>query len=247
MPVDAKTVLRENLLLRGLAEDTLDRVSALVSRRSYRKGSMIFRQGDAGDALYAVISGQVRIVTHSAGGREAFLNIMEPGDVFGEIAVIDGGARTATALAMGDVVLFLIRRSDLLGLMTRDPALALHLLQVFCQRLRWTSELIEESAFLDLPARLARRLLRLVADHGMATPDGISLRLSQAELANFLSASRQVVNQHLQEWRAKGWISLSRGGVVVVDREALRGCAQERGAGECAAPAVAEVPPPGYA
>lgn len=222
MTTTAKAVLRENLLFRGLPEATLDRVAALTVRRSYPKGVTVFRQGDPGDALYAVIAGQVRISSQSPSGQEVFLNLLESGDVFGEIAVIDGGERTATAVAAIDAVLFLIRRADLLDLIERDPGLGRHLLQVFCQRLRWTSELIEEAAFLDLPARLASRLLRLGAGHGRAEAHGIELKISQGELANFLSASRQVVNQHLQEWREQGWVELARGVVVIRDVAALQ-------------------------
>lgn len=222
MPHTAKAVLRENQLLRGLAEETLDRIAACAVRRSYPEGATVFRQGDAGDALYAVIEGQVRMSSQDESGREVFLNIMEPRDVFGEIAVIDGGERTATALALTDCSLFLLRRGDLLSLLESDSALSLHLLRVFCQRLRWTSELVEEAAFLDLSARLASRLLRLSAAHGARGPNGTVLQLSQAELANFLSASRQVVNQHLQDWRGRGWLSLARGSIVIRDAEALR-------------------------
>jgi CRP-like cAMP-binding protein len=222
MSVTAKAVLRENLLLRGLTEATLDRVAALAVRRNFPKGAIVFQQGDIADALYAVIAGQIRISSMSAAGQEVFLNILESGDVFGEIAVIDGGERTATAVALGEAALFLIRRADLLALLAREPELSLHLLRVFCQRLRWTSEIIEESAFLDFPARLASRLLRLGERAGSVDGDAVVLRLSQGELAGFLSASRQVVNQYLQEWRARGWITLARGTVVIRDAEALR-------------------------
>jgi CRP-like cAMP-binding protein len=223
MTITAKAVLRGNLLLRGLSEDTLDRVAALATRRTWPKNAVLFRQGDPGDALYAVIAGQVRISASSPDGREVYLSLMEAGDTFGEIAVIDGKARTATATAVAESALFIIRRGDLLALIERDPALAVHLLSVFCQRLRWTSELIEEAAFLDMPARLARRLLRLSADHGEQTPRGVSLQISQADLANFLNVSRQVVNQQLQQWRKEGWIALSRGRIVVQNEKALSG------------------------
>lgn len=221
MSITAKAVLRGNLLLRGLSEETLDRVAALAIRRTFSKGNVIFRQGDAGDALYAVIAGQVRISASNSDGREVFLSLMEPGDSFGEIAVIDGKARTASAAATVETTLLIIRRVDLLGLIEHDPALAVHLLGVFCQRLRWTSELIEEAAFLDMPSRLARRLLRLSEDHGTATPHGMLLEISQGDLANFLNVSRQIVNQQLQEWRKEGWIALSRGRIVVQDAKAL--------------------------
>lgn len=222
MPITAKAVLRQNLLLRGLAEETLDRIAALAVRRNYSRGAAVFQQGDPGDCLYAVISGQVRVSTHHADGREVFLNLIEAGDSFGEIAAVDGFDRTATATAVVDSSLLLIRRTDLFALMERDPRLAIHLLSVFCKRMRWTSDLIDEAAFLDVAARLAHRLLRLAADHGVAGSDGTTLKLSQAELANFLGASRQVVNQSLQAWREHGWIALARGRVVIRDREALR-------------------------
>lgn len=221
MKATARAVLRGNLLLRNLADESLDRIAALAARRSYPKDTVIFAQGDVGDALYAVISGQVRIWTSTPNGREVFLNIMESGDTFGEIAVIDGRPRTASAMAVTDVELFLIRRPDLLGLMARDPALPMHLLKLFCQRLRWTSDLIEESALHDLQTRLARRVLRLTADHGQVDGNRTTLLISQGDLANFLSVSRQVVNQYLQEWRERGWISLSRGKLVIENPEAL--------------------------
>lgn len=226
MTMTAKAVLRQNLLLRDLAEETLDRVAALAARRKFAKGATVFRQGDPGDGLYAVISGQVRISTEHADGREVFLSLMEAGDSFGEIAVIDGLERTATATAAVESVLFLIRRADFLALMECDARLAIHLLGVFCKRIRWTSDLIEEAVFLDVPARLARRLLHLARDSGRERDGGTALHLSQGELANFLGASRQVVNQNLQVWRKQGWISLARGAVFIRDRAALSSLAQ---------------------
>lgn len=221
MSATAKAVLRSNLLLRGLPEPVIDRLAAMAIRRTFPRGACLFRQGEPGDALYAVISGQVRISADHADGREIFLSLIDSGESFGEIAVIDGRPRTASAVATRDTVLFAIHRADLLALVEREPALARHLLEALCARLRWTSELIEEAAFLDLPARLARRLLRLSEDHGATGAQGKTLQLSQAELASFLNASRQMVNQQLQAWRARGWVSLSRGAVVVRDAAAL--------------------------
>ncbi len=221
MPITTTAVLRQNVLLKGLADDTLARIAAVAARRNFPRGTVLFRQGDPGDALYAVVAGRVRISTQHADGREVFLSLMGPGDSFGEIAAVDGQIRTAAATVVEPSTLFLIHRGDLLALIARDPRLARHLLGVFCQRIRWTSDLVEEAAFLDVPARLASRLLRLAANHGRASTDGVELRLSQAELAQFLGASRQVVNQHLQSWRAQGWIALARSVVVLRDRAAL--------------------------
>lgn len=226
MPITATAVLRQNQLMRGLADDTLARIAAVAVRRTVPRGAVVFRQGDPGDALYAVVAGRIRIGAQHADGREVFLSVMGPGDSFGEIAAIDGQTRTATATALEPSTLLLVHRGDLRALIARDPNLAQHLLGVFCQRIRWTSDLVEESAFLELPARLASRLLRLAAGHGRTGADGTALHLSQADLAAFLGASRQVVNQHLQSWRARGWIALARGVVVLRDRAALHALAR---------------------
>jgi CRP/FNR family cyclic AMP-dependent transcriptional regulator len=218
-----KAVLRHNYLFRGLSDPTLEGIAALAVKRTYYKGSVIFSQGDAGDALFGVASGRVRISASASGGREVFLNIMEPGDTFGEIAVMDGLPRTANATALDTSSLIAIQRQDFLPFLEREPRLAIHLLKLMCERLRWTSELVEESAFMAGPARLAKRLLILASLHGRAARVGhLELRISQAELARFLGISRQIVNQHLSDWRRLGWIELGRTQIVIRNADALR-------------------------
>jgi CRP/FNR family cyclic AMP-dependent transcriptional regulator len=219
----AKAVLQRNYLFRGLPLVALDRVASLATRRVYQKGAVIFAQGEPGDALFGVVAGRVRISASGAGGQEVFLNIMEPGDTFGEIAVMDGLPRTAGATALDHATVITIKRADFLQLLEREPQLAIHLLRLLCERLRWTSELVEESAFLTGPARLAKRLLILASLHGRAAGVGrLELRISQAELARFLGISRQIVNQHLSEWRRLEWVELGRSQIVIRNPEALR-------------------------
>lgn len=219
----AKAVLQRNYLFRGLPDAALERMAGIATRRIYQKGSVIFAQGERGDALFGVVAGRVRISASGAGGQEVFLNIMEPGDTFGEIAVMDGLPRTAGATALDPATLIVIKRTDFLQLLEREPRLAIHLLKLLCERLRWTSELVEESAFLTGPARLAKRLLILASLHGRATGIGrLELRISQAELARFLGISRQIVNQHLSEWRRHEWVELGRSQIVIRNAEALR-------------------------
>jgi CRP-like cAMP-binding protein len=229
----AKAVLQRNYLFRGLPDATLERLASLAARRVYQKGAVIFSQGDPGDALFGVASGRVRISASGAGGREVFLNIMEPGDTFGEIAVMDGLPRTAGATALDATTLVVLKRTDFLGLLEREPRLATHLLMLLCQRLRWTSELVEESAFLSGTARLAKRLLILASLHGRPAESGstsLELRISQADLAHFLGVSRQVVNQHLGEWSKAGWVALGRGRIVIRQPGELRRIAAEAAA-----------------
>jgi CRP-like cAMP-binding protein len=219
----AKAVLQKNFLFRGLQDSALERIAALATRRNYSKGAVIFSQGQPGDALFGVIAGQVRISASGAAGQEVFLNIMEPGDTFGEIAVMDGLPRTAGAVALEDTSLIVINRADFLRLLEREPRLAIQLLKLLCERLRWTSALVEETAFLPSPARLAKRLLILASLHGRSTSVGeLELRISQSDLARFLNISRQIVNQNLSRWRNHGWVSLGNSRIVIRNPEALR-------------------------
>jgi CRP/FNR family cyclic AMP-dependent transcriptional regulator len=220
-----RAILGRNKLLRGLPDRIIERLAAVAIRRVYRKGARIFSQGDDGRALYGVISGKVRIGTVGANGQEAFLNIMEPDDSFGEIAVIDGLARTAGALATETTELVAIQRGDLLDILYQEPELAVHLLRLFCDRMRWASDMVEESAFLPPEARLAKRLLNLAQEHGRPTAEGMEFRISQAELAKFLGMSRQNVNEKLQVWRAAGWVRIARGRLLIIDARALKSVA----------------------
>ena len=221
MAIGVRTVLERNLLFRGLAPATLDQIARLCVRRSYEADAVIFSQSDPGDALFGVVTGRVRISASSAGGREVFLNIMEPGDTFGEIALLDGRPRTASASAMTASELFVVSREQFLGLLARDPVLTDHLLKLLCARLRWVSGFAEESALLSVPARLARRLLSLGKLHGHEIDGGIELKISQDEMASFLGLSRQIVNQHLQEWKAQRLVGLGRGKIMILNGRAL--------------------------
>jgi CRP-like cAMP-binding protein len=162
-------------------------VAALAVRKVYEDGAVVFLRGDPGDSLLSVLRGRVLIGTSSIRGKVVFLNIMEPGDVFGEIALLDGSPRTATATAIAPTELMIIRREHFLELLHVEPQLATHLIQLLCKRIRWTAEQAEDSALLSPPARLAKRLLSLAHVQGRDTPAGRRLAISQEELAQFLS------------------------------------------------------------
>jgi CRP-like cAMP-binding protein len=220
--LNAKTLIERNHLFRGLPQKTIDRVAALATRRSYDEGAIIFMRGDPGDSLCGVVTGRVRISASRAGGKEVFLNIMEPGDAFGEIALLDGSPRTATATAMARTELTIIPRDAFFALLRTEAQLAEHLIQLLCKRVRWTAEQMEDSALLSVPAKIAKRLLSLARVQGRESPEGVRLAISQEELAQFLGLSRQIVNQHLQAWRGKGWIALGRGSVTIVNARGLQ-------------------------
>jgi CRP/FNR family cyclic AMP-dependent transcriptional regulator len=225
--IPVRAVLERNLLFRGLSATTLEQVAGLCVRRTYERDAVIFSQTDPGDALYGVVTGRVRISASSVGGKEIFLNIMEPGDTFGEIALLDGRPRTASASATAPSDLFMISRDAFLGLLSREPPIVDHLLQLLCTRLRWVSEFAEESALLPVAARLARRLLSLGKLHGRETKAGIELKVSQDEMARFLGLSRQIVNQYLQTWKASKWVGLGRGKITILSVRALESIVAE--------------------
>jgi CRP/FNR family transcriptional regulator, cyclic AMP receptor protein len=222
LPLNARTIIERNSLFRGLKPSTLEQVADLASRRTYKSSAVVFLRGDPGDSLYGVVTGRVRISASAPGGKEVFLNIMEPGDAFGEIALLDGQPRTAAATTLSPTELIVIQRDNFLALLQREPKLAVHLIELLCRRVRWTSEQMEDSSLLPAPARLAKRLLSLASAHGRETAVGPELKLSQEELAQFLGLSRQIVNKHLQTWKHKEWITLARGRVVIRNARALR-------------------------
>ena len=227
MPFTAKTVIERNRLFRGLEKAAIERVAALATRRLYEQGAVVFMRGDPGDSLCGVVSGRVRISASRPGGKEVFLNIMGPGDAFGEIALLDGQPRTATATTLARTELIIIRRDRFSGLLASEPQLALHLIQLLCARVRWTAQQMEDSALLGVPARIAKRILSLARLDGGEAANGTKLTISQEELAQFLSLSRQIVNQHLQAWKQEGWIVSGRGSVTLADVRSLEKVARE--------------------
>src|SRR6516164_5842627 len=202
-------MLKMNPMFADLGADELQRMSALCRTRHLGAGEMLFHKGDAGDALFAVRRGQIRIETGASDGSRLTLNFLGPGDLFGEVAVLDGQNRTADAAAGEPTELFMLRREDFLGFLEREPRVAVKLIMLLCQRIRWQSERMEESLLQPLPVRLARRLCALAADFGS------EVHISQEQLGVFVGAARESVNRQLQAWRKEGILDLQRGRILL--------------------------------
>lgn len=222
--MDKLELLGRNFLFRDLDRSALERLAALAVTRRLKKGEVLFNKGDEGDALYGVRSGNICISTTAPNGKEIILSVMERGDVFGEIALLDGLPRTADAWALEGSELIMMRRRDFTSLLEREPSLAVHLLELLCERLRSTNAMLEDVSFLGLPARLAKRLLSLATIYGQACEDGemIGLKLSQSDLGQMLGTSRESINKQLQEWVRQGFVKLGRSRVTICDRPALQ-------------------------
>ena len=220
--IEKRSLLMDSVLLRGVPESELKRVETFIRRASYAKGERIFRKGEPGRGMMTVVSGRVKIAA-PAGSAEAFLGIIGPNEVFGEIALLDGGPRTADAIALEKSELLVLDRRDFLDLLSRNPSAYINLLTVLCDRIRSATEMVEDSLFLDLPARLGRALLRLGEHHGTKVPEGtrIDVRFSQRELARSVGMTRESINKQLGLWRASGTIQMTDGHIVLRDVDAL--------------------------
>jgi CRP-like cAMP-binding protein len=184
-------------------------LARLCQTRRLPAGQTLFVKGDPGDALYGVRRGQIRIETGTSAGERLTIEVFGAGDLFGEIAVLDGRPRTADAVAQEDAELFVLPRADFLKTLERDGRLAIRIIELLCARLRSTNERTEEMMFLPLSVRLARRLDTLVQDFGA------EVQITQDELAGLVGVTRESVNRQLQEWRASGIVTLSRGRILV--------------------------------
>ena len=220
---EMSTVLAEHFLFKHLPPEDLRRLEDFARRKSFKPKEPVFMKGDPATGMMAVVKGRIRITSYSSDGREVVLNGINPGEVFGEIALIDGGERTADAVAMEETELLILERRDFLPYLERNPELCIKLLTIMCQRLRKTSEQLEDFSFLDLRTRLAKRLVDLANRHGETTPEGvrIALNLSQRVLGAMMGTSREAVNKQLRAWEEEGIIAIRRGSITLRDPEKL--------------------------
>ncbi|HME26860.1 MAG TPA: Crp/Fnr family transcriptional regulator [Acetobacteraceae bacterium] len=212
-----RAALLASPLFAAMQPEELDEILKFASDRRVRRGQTIFQRGDNGSSLMAVLRGRVRISSVSGDGKELTLNVINTGEIFGEIALLDGQPRSADAVAIEDTVLLVVERRYFLPFLRQREDLCLRLLAVLCSRLRRTSTALEEIALFDLPVRLARVLLKLAEDYGRPGPTGtrIDLKLSQRDLSNLVAASRESVNKLLRAWRETGTVELEDGFIVL--------------------------------
>jgi len=225
--------LGRTLLFGSLDASALERLAAMARPLHFRAGDMIFRKGDPCWSLYVIERGRVKIAATSAEGREIGLNLLGPEAVFGEVALVDGGVRTADAIACEPVILLALDRAQLVPFLEREPALMFSMLAALAQRVRWVSSRFEDSHFLGVPARMAKRILSLGEHFGVESRDGLRLNvsLSQRELASHMGVTRETINRLLQDWREAGLITIDRGVIVLRDLPRLAQIAGDDEAG----------------
>ena len=221
-------ILRNHELFRELSAEELDQLIAVARIEDFKAKTPIFHKGAAGESMMAVVTGEVKISAPAADGREIVLAMMGEGEVFGEIALLDGCDRTADATAVTNCSLLVVHRRDFLPFLHAHPEVAIRLLRVVCQRVRRTTEQVEDLLFLNLPSRLAKKLLYLSGANDPRPRDrALIIRQSQREIGNLVGLSRESINKQLSRWQKEGLLTLRDGMIVLDDLESLREIAEE--------------------
>jgi CRP/FNR family transcriptional regulator, cyclic AMP receptor protein len=223
---DKSALLRNHFLFRDLPPQVLEHLGSYMKTRKVERGATIFSKGDAGTGLLGVLAGAVKVSVASADGKDIVLNVFHEGEIFGEIALLDGRPRTADAIAMSDCELAVIERRDFISFLNGNPDVTLKFIEILCARLRRTSEQVQDVTFLDLPTRLAKTLLRLTAAEGSSAPRR-KVAITQREISQMIGRSRESTNKQLRQWAKRGWIRLERGGVSVLSPDKLAAVAAE--------------------
>ena len=218
-------VLRKHPIFSDLEPAAFDQLCRYAKLTTLKRGATIFSKGDAGNSLFAVISGTVKISSSSAEGRSAILNLIGSGEVFGEVALLDGLSRTTDAIANSDCEIFVIDRREFIPFVRSQPALAMKFIELLCARVRWTSEQVEQVILQDLPGRLASALIRLTEKH-QQSPAGRTITVTQQEISEMVGMSRESINKQLRAWATRKWVRLEHGAIVVLDAESLQALAE---------------------
>jgi CRP-like cAMP-binding protein len=163
----------------------------------------------------------VKISVSSVDGRSAILNLIGPGEIFGEMSVLDGQPRSADAIANTNCEIFTIDRREFLPFVRSQPALAMKFIELLCARLRWTSDQVEQVILQNLPGRLASALIRLTEKHKQE-PKGRTIVVTQQEISEMVGMTRESINKQLRAWAARDWVRLEHGAIVVLNVEELR-------------------------
>jgi CRP/FNR family transcriptional regulator/CRP/FNR family cyclic AMP-dependent transcriptional regulator len=216
--------LARTALLRDLTDEDLGHIVGLAHRRTFRRGEVVFHQGDAGDALHIVETGRLKVIVYGESGSETVLSILGPGESFGELALIDGEPRSATVQALEPAQTVSVRRDEFLALLRTHPETNERLLVALVAKIRQLTDTVSDLAFLDLEGRLAKKLLELAALHGSETGGvaEIEVPLTQEDLAAMVGATRASVNKVLGWYEDRHLISRLGRRITLLDPERLR-------------------------
>ncbi len=222
-PTTVAELLARVPLLADLESGELERIAQVAIPRSFPKGARVFHEGDESDACYVIRDGEVRVTREHSDGRAIALATLGPGELFGELAMLDGGVRSASIEALTDVELLALSAADMRGLLERNGEITAKLVVALTKRLRETNERISRQSFQTVPSRVAGVLFQLVdAEGAEAGHDGVTIRMNQADLAQLAGTSRESVSRFLAVLERAGVVRVGRGRVTVLEPPRLR-------------------------
>ena len=205
----AASLLARTQIFGGIPEDILHHLAEASLERTYKKGQLVFHQEDSGDSLFVVVEGRIKVFVTSEEGEEMVLVVVRPPEVFGELALIDGGRRSASAEALETTKLLALDRKTFLELLQRHPALTDALLRSLGGVVRRLTGQASDFVFLDLPGRIAKVLVTLAEEQDGGDGDStLDLHMTQANLAGMVGGSRQSVNQILHDFERRGYLEI---------------------------------------
>jgi CRP/FNR family cyclic AMP-dependent transcriptional regulator len=218
--------LRRFPLFQTLSDGQLRPLVARVVVKTFQERDVVVRQAEPGGDMFAIIRGHLKVTARGQSGKDALLALMGPGEVFGEVTLLDGSPRSATVTCLERTEVVVVERTTFLAFLESTPKVAIHLVEALSKRLRRISERSEDIAFLDVSRRLAKALLQLSREYG-AVPEGeehvrIALKLTQQELGDLVGATRESVNKHLGHWMQQGVLRLEGQHIVVADSVAMQ-------------------------
>ncbi|MBO3761787.1 Crp/Fnr family transcriptional regulator [Ciceribacter sp. L1K22] len=226
--IDKEKLLAKSFVFKALDDEGRRDLAASTHVKKFSTGEIIFNAGAPGQSMMAIAEGIVRVELVTPTGRDVILNELRSGDVFGEIALLDGGERSATVRAVSNTTLVVLERRALMDVLQRKPQLSIRLIELLCERVRRSDERMVEIAFMDLPTRLARLLLRLSVTHPASEQSPASrLSLSQSDMAKMIGNTRENVNRCLRKWQEKGLVDLKDGWLILHDRQRLVALAED--------------------
>src|SRR5215217_7490612 len=222
-PGESVELLSRVPLFSELSEDELSGIADVAVPRSYPKGVRVFHEGDTSDACYIVRSGDLRVTREHPDGRAIALATLGPGDIFGELAMLDGEARSASVETLTDSELLALPAADVRRLLADHPDISVKLIAALTKRLRETNERVARQSFQTVPSRVAGVLSQLIAEEAIPEDrEGVTVRMTQADLAQLAGTSRESVSRFLATLERAGVVAVGRGRVSVLEPRRLR-------------------------
>ena len=217
-------LLKQVPLFRSLRAEDSRHIAELLQKQTLRKGDSLFRKGEEGHSLYMITAGKIKIVRQSRDGDEMILAVLSAGDFCGEMALLDGLPRSADAVAVEETYLYGLNRKDFIAYVMNNETAVKAILSALSKRLRKADDFLEDIFFLNVAARLAKKLIELAGSDGVREEDGAPIKLSvtQKDLAGMIGATRESVNKELRSLREKNLIGFSGNAILIQNMEGLQ-------------------------